>query len=101
MKTSKILLPLAALFVSALAFGQNGNSGNRVKVTTTTTTHTKANNSRVNGSSNANARANENAQRNANENSVLNGTPGVKTKYGTKRKGTYYSKRRNDRKTIS
>ncbi len=82
MKTIKILLPVAALFVSALAFGQNGNGNSRVKVSTTTTTHrngsVKSNEARVNGSINSNSHANQNAQRNANENSVLNGTTVLK-----------------------
>lgn len=78
MKTIKILLPAAALFVSALAFGQKTNSTHSKKYENRTGNPTEA---RVNGAVNANAHANENAQRNANENSVLNGSTSVKTKY--------------------
>ncbi len=98
MKTRKILLPFAALFISALAFGQNGHA--KVK-TTSTTHHERREVARVNGSINANAHANENAQRNANENSVLNGTASVKTNYPLKKIHSNHGKRKHGKKKNS
>jgi hypothetical protein len=84
MKTMKILLPVAALFISALAFGQkNGNSRHKEEKSYQSGSVKRAE-ARANGSVQANAHANENAQRNANENSVLNGTGTVRTKYKAK-----------------
>jgi hypothetical protein len=97
MKTIKILLPVAAMLISAIAFGQR-NNGNRVekqhsKVYKSNTDRRES--ARVNGAVNANEHANANAQRNANENSVLNGTTTTtKTKYKVKHKSTDADKRK-------
>src|SRR5829696_7185253 len=82
METLKKLLPVAAFFISAVAFGQKSTKANgsvRANVNTHQSGSVNRNEARVNGSINANEHANQNAQRNANENSVLNGTT-VRTK---------------------
>ena len=102
MKTKKILLPLAALFFSAIAFGQRNNPNRSEKQhVKTAQTIDRRETARVNGSVNANEHANVREQQNANQNSVLNGTTTTtktkhkvkykkqdadKRKYGTKKK---------------
>ena len=85
----KFLLPVAAMFISAIAFGQRSN-GNRLdkQHTKVYKSNTESRESaRVNGAVNANEHANVKAQQNANENSVLNGTTTrAKTKYKVKQK---------------
>ena len=97
MKTIKILLPVAALFVSAVAFGQK-NSNHRLEKQNARAYQkdvSRRDAARTNGVVNANEHANENAQRNANENSVLNGaTTTTKTKYKVKHKSTDADKRK-------
>ena len=95
MKTIKILLPIAALFISALAFGQRTHAykherQNQKSVHSHTDRRERA---RVNGAINANENASANAQHHANENSVLNGTTTTETKYKIKRKSTDADKR--------
>jgi hypothetical protein len=97
MKTIKFLLPVAAMFVSAIAFGQKSNQ-NRMEKQNAKAYHSSTDRretARVNGAVNANEHANANAQRNANENSVLNGTTTTtKTKYKVKNKRTDADKRK-------
>ena len=96
MKTIKLLLPVAALFISAIAFGQRNNANRPDKQHAKTYQSTdRRETARVNGSVNANEHANVNAQRNANENSVLNGTTvTTRTKYKVKQKSTVADKRK-------
>jgi hypothetical protein len=97
MKTIKFLLPVAALFISAIAFGQKANTHRVEKLNSKTykSSADRRESARVNGVTNANEHANANAQRNANENSVLNGTTTTaKTKYKVKNKRTDADKRK-------
>ena len=97
MKTIRFLLPVAALFISAIAFGQKNTHRQDRQTTKPYHSTEKRDRARVNGVLNANEHANENAQRNANENSVLNGTTTTattKTKYKKKSKLTDADKRK-------
>jgi hypothetical protein len=95
MKTVKILMPVAALFISAIAFGQKSNGQQKRSTKTQESSVSKKYEARTNGAVNANANANTNAQQNANENSVLNGTTTYAgKKYKTKDKTYYTSKKK-------
>jgi hypothetical protein len=86
MKTIKLLLPVAALFISAIAFGQksNGHQKKNNQTSTYSTGEDKREQARTNGTINANANANERAKARANENSVLNESGTTQRKYKTK-----------------
>ena len=91
MKTVKMILPVAALFISALAFGQKSNKSSHSKLQDRNYQATnKKQEARTNGATNANQHANTNAQQRANENSVLNGTTTTttKSKYTKRKSGT-------------
>ena len=87
MKTLKVLLPVAALLVSALAFGQKSNSKGHSKADGSTKVHTRTNKStserrdeaRINGTVTANTHASERAKSRVNENSAIDGS-GTKVK---------------------
>ena len=100
MKTKKILLPVVALFISALAFGQKSNANGQYKAKSKTHQQgeVKKESARVNGATKANANANVNAQRNANANSVLNGTGTARTKYKARVNQSDAGRRKYNRK---
>ena len=96
MKTVKMILPLAALFISALAFGQKPTSKGQIKQQERSyqNTDVRREPARTNGVENANQHANARAQQKANENSVLNGTSTTKTKYKSKYRKSDLDKRK-------
>lgn len=95
MKTIKILLPVAALFISAVAFGQksNGHQKKNTQVNTYSSGEERREQARINGTVNANANANERARIRANEHSVLNHSGTSYRTYKTKAKSNNGVKR--------
>lgn len=105
MKTLKFLLPVAALFVSAIAFGQKGNNKAQSRTDGSTKVHTRTKQSttsdrrdeaRMNGTITSNTHASERAKSRANENAAFDGSgtytktkanrsSGDKRKYGKKK----------------
>jgi len=100
MKTMKLLLPVAALFISAVAFGQksNGHQKKNMQANTYSTSEERREQARINGTVNANANANERARARANENSVLNQSGTTQRKYKAKVKSNSGVKRSYARK---
>ncbi len=100
MKTIKLLLPVAALFITAVAFAQksNGHQKKNTQVNTYSSSEERREQASVNGTVNANANANERAQARANENSVLNQSGTTQRKFKTKVKSNNGVKRSYTRK---